>query len=98
MSSFFAFLWKCNKLNDKTQQNKTRTEQCFLNILYTNINCSYFCLLTKCIRRSIRDLQTSYVYGLDAAMLEMLDLSREDQNGTASKYIAAEGESEHFEE
>ena len=31
-------------------------------------------------------------------MLEMLDLSREDQNGTASKYIAAEGESEHFEE
>ena len=36
-----------------------------------------------------------HVYALDAAMLEMLDLSREDQNGTedtASKYIAAEGQ------
>jgi len=39
------------------------------------INCSYLCLLTTCVHRSIRNLQSSYVYALDAAMLEMLDLS-----------------------
>ena len=45
MSSFFAFFWKCNKLNDETQQNKTRTQQCFLNILYTtSIAVIFVCL------------------------------------------------------